>query len=369
MYNALGQRVEDYQADSQGNAMTLTYPVDITGRRTGTWDQWPAQNWTGWDVYWSRVAGQHISMGGGDSWLAHSDAIGSTTMVTDETGAWVWDQVFGPWGHVWQQTGTRPWFVFAGLRWPVNDPLKPSATREYSSNVFRWMTPDPGGRKVVKLDDPQTWNMYAYALDNPTTLNDPSGLNACGTNDDSSCKVTITFASRTKDKNGNYNDQFVRVKNSSQYNTTAKVSVNGKEVGTFLARSTPSDAGKYATILNGTYTGVLTSHDGRQAIRLVGRIPVIAGLDPLTGKSFATGILVHTASGGNQTGLVHNSQGALVPSSEGCQLVCTSQYNRFLRAIGVEGQQGPQQQHFNVNVNTLENQDFPVGITDLLGTY
>jgi RHS repeat-associated protein len=173
VYNALGQRVEDYQADSQGNAMTLTYPVDITGRRTGTWDQWPAQNWTGWDVYWSRVAGQHISMGGGDSWLAHSDAIGSTTMVTDETGAWVWDQVFGPWGHVWQQTGTRPWFVFAGLHWPVNDPLKPSATREYSSNVFRWMTPDPDGGH---LEDPQTLNKYAYVRDNPTSLNDPRGL-------------------------------------------------------------------------------------------------------------------------------------------------------------------------------------------------
>ena len=118
------------------------------------------------------MAGQHISMGGGDSWLAHSDAIGSTTMVTDQTGAWVWDQVFGPWGHVWQQTGTRPWFVFAGLRWPVNDPLKPSATREYSSNVFRWMTPDPDGGH---LEDPQTLNKYAYVRDNPTSLNDPSG--------------------------------------------------------------------------------------------------------------------------------------------------------------------------------------------------
>jgi len=35
------------------------------------------------------------------------------------------------------------------------------------------MTPDPGGRSVVKLDDPQTWNMYAYVGNNPTTLNDP----------------------------------------------------------------------------------------------------------------------------------------------------------------------------------------------------
>ncbi|HXH50760.1 MAG TPA: hypothetical protein VNM47_15565 [Terriglobia bacterium] len=67
---------------------------------------WPFR--TGWDVYWARVAGQHISMGGTYSWLAHADAIDSTTIVTDQTGAVVWDQVFGPWGQTWQQTGTRP---------------------------------------------------------------------------------------------------------------------------------------------------------------------------------------------------------------------------------------------------------------------
>jgi len=80
---------------------------------------------------------------------------------------------------VWQQTGTRQSVVWAGLDWQVNDPAIPSATREYSDNVNRWNTPDPGGVKVVKLDNPQTWNMYAYVTDNPKTLNDPSGLYTC----------------------------------------------------------------------------------------------------------------------------------------------------------------------------------------------
>ncbi|TAM83607.1 MAG: hypothetical protein EPN47_05720 [Acidobacteria bacterium] len=61
-YNALGQRVQDCQGI---DPMTLTYPRDIFGQRTGTFDQHPSAGWTGWDVYWSQVAGQRLNMGGG----------------------------------------------------------------------------------------------------------------------------------------------------------------------------------------------------------------------------------------------------------------------------------------------------------------
>ena len=115
-------------------------------------------------------------MGGASAYIDHADAIGSTTMETDPSGTVVWDMVNGPWGQAWQETGTRQSAVFAGMDWQVNDPLMPSATREYSDGLGRWMTPDPGGVKVVSLANPQTWNMYAYVTDNPTTLNDPSGL-------------------------------------------------------------------------------------------------------------------------------------------------------------------------------------------------
>jgi RHS repeat-associated protein len=49
----------------------------------------------------------------------------------------------------------------------------------HDSPTGRWLSPDPGGLKVVHLDDPQTWNMYAYVRNNPTTLTDPTGLDPC----------------------------------------------------------------------------------------------------------------------------------------------------------------------------------------------
>ncbi len=111
-------------------------------------------------------------MGGASAYIDHTDAIGSTVMETGPAGAVQWDVVNDPWGQVWQQTGTRQSAVFAGLDWQVNDPLIPSATREYSAGLGRWMTPDPVGGH---LSDPQTLNKYAYVGNNPTSLNDPSG--------------------------------------------------------------------------------------------------------------------------------------------------------------------------------------------------
>jgi RHS repeat-associated protein len=114
-------------------------------------------------------------MGGASAFIDHADAMGSTTMETDPAGGVQWKIAYYPWGQVLAQGGIRQSVVWAGLDWQINDPSIPSATREYSAGLGRWMTPDPGGVKVVKLDDPQTWNMYAYVTNNPTSSNDPSG--------------------------------------------------------------------------------------------------------------------------------------------------------------------------------------------------
>src|SRR5690348_16953791 len=48
--------------------------------------------------------------------------------------------------------------------------------RYNSSTLGRWMTPDPAGNLVASPANPQSWNQYAYVLNNPATLVDPFGL-------------------------------------------------------------------------------------------------------------------------------------------------------------------------------------------------
>jgi RHS repeat-associated protein len=55
----------------------------------------------------------------------------------------------------------------------TNTDLTPA--RISSPNFGRWFSPDPIGKAAVQLADPQTWNMYAYVRNNPTTLTDPNG--------------------------------------------------------------------------------------------------------------------------------------------------------------------------------------------------
>ena len=46
----------------------------------------------------------------------------------------------------------------------------------YHSRLYRLQTPDPAGKAAAKLGNPQSWDMHAYVVNNPTTLVDPSAL-------------------------------------------------------------------------------------------------------------------------------------------------------------------------------------------------
>ena len=106
----------------------------------------------------------------------HPNVLGSTMMITDQTTGVVNDTIWYPFGDFWADTQVNGQ-QFAGMEGGSSaSGLFYAANRLYDYGGYRWLTPDPGGNNVVRLDDPQTWNMYAYVRNNPTTLTDPSGM-------------------------------------------------------------------------------------------------------------------------------------------------------------------------------------------------
>jgi RHS repeat-associated protein len=48
--------------------------------------------------------------------------------------------------------------------------------RQYRSSQGRWLSPDPAGMAAVDVTNPQSWNRYAYVLNNPLSNIDITGL-------------------------------------------------------------------------------------------------------------------------------------------------------------------------------------------------
>jgi len=303
-----------------------------------------------------------------------ADHLGSTRMVTDGSGAIESLHDYLPFGEEIQAgIGGR-----SGPSYPGNDGVTQKFTgkerdvetgldwfkvRYMGSAQGRFTSPDPFSPIGLKRDkfeawisNPQRWNKYAYALNNPLAFIDPTGMNACGTNDDSTCKVTVRIAPRSKDEKGHYNDQFTGVKNQKGYNATATVFVNGNAVGTFLAKTTPSSSTKYATISEGTYSGGFVLHKGQYpAIGLLPdlNIPTVGPNPSRTDQAWkAEHIHIHKAGLDNFTGVGQNGKAV----SEGCTVIARDQYEDFQAATGLTTSDGSQpQQHFTVSEGAPEN--------------
>ena len=55
--------------------------------------------------------------------------------------------------------------------------------RYYASSMGRFMSPDPSGLLAQHPENPQSWNLYAYARNNPLILIDRNGLDCVYAND------------------------------------------------------------------------------------------------------------------------------------------------------------------------------------------
>jgi RHS repeat-associated protein len=211
-YDAYGRRVQKTDgATSCGYPITggtsLYYVYDLDGNvidevsapNGGT------DNWTRQEIY---AAGRHLatfSAATGQAYWDFADWLGTErARASAVSGAVVETCTSLPWGDNQVCTGTdQSPLHFTGKQRDTESGLDNFGARYNSSSMGRFTSPDPllNSRRP---GNPQTWNRYAYALNNPLSIIDPTGLydlvNNCATDDK---KCNKQFNQHAKDlKNG-----------------------------------------------------------------------------------------------------------------------------------------------------------------------
>jgi RHS repeat-associated protein len=111
----------------------------------------------------------------GLTYYRHSDWLGSGRLATTPTRTLAFDVAYGPYGESYAESGSVN-VNFTGQNQDTVSGLYDFLFREYNANHGRWPSPDPAGRGAVSMENPQTWNRYAYAGNMPLNSVDDLGL-------------------------------------------------------------------------------------------------------------------------------------------------------------------------------------------------
>jgi RHS repeat-associated protein len=182
LYNTRGMRVStdvlsggtvEWMFDLAGNALVASVPGTtqfyqaeyfVGGRDWGTLGtggvNFRYPDWVGNGRVWQDVAGTVTQQA---AYAAFGDGLFSPG------GGSCCNLAAGMYDSAWQDSANNTYHTL---------------NREYSPSQGRWLTPDPAGLTAMDLSKPQTWNRYAYALNNPVMHSDPTGLDDCLEEDD-----------------------------------------------------------------------------------------------------------------------------------------------------------------------------------------
>jgi RHS repeat-associated protein len=114
----------------------------------------------------------------------HPDWLGSARLQTEFSGTLGnsarsvdYDRAFAPFGETYDTFGSTVNLNFTGdNRTMASAGLYDTINRELHPNEGRWISPDPAGVGAVDPSNPQSWNRYAYVMNNPLSSVDPDGL-------------------------------------------------------------------------------------------------------------------------------------------------------------------------------------------------
>ncbi len=108
----------------------------------------------------------------------HSDWLGSARLTSSPSQTVLSTTAYAPFGETYAtypspSASADPSFTGQNSDTVTGD--YDFLAREYSTQG-RWPSPDPAGQVAVDPTTPQSWNRYAYVLNDPLNLIDPSGL-------------------------------------------------------------------------------------------------------------------------------------------------------------------------------------------------
>ena len=139
-----------------------------------------------------------------------SDYLGSASVITDSSGTMpaLEESDYYPYGgEISITNGDSNNYKFTGKERDSESGLDNFGARYDASSMGRFMTPDPL-MASAKVWNPQTWNRYAYALNNPLRYIDPTGMNEVTAEQcqkDPKCvtvKVNVIYDKNANDGNG-----------------------------------------------------------------------------------------------------------------------------------------------------------------------
>jgi len=190
------------------------------------------------------------------------DRLGSTSKIVSSGGAMQEQYYYYPYGGLQSQTGSDSnHYKFTGKERDNESGLDYFGARYDSSSLGRFMTPDTMGGH---LENPQSLNKYAYVLNNPTSLTDPTGLDSY-----LSCTQTTDNASTCQsqtvgyDANGRAQTATVQGVTNADKSFTATLIGNQNADGTGPLVDKTTGTGTYTASANGS--GVQFSNNGGQS--------------------------------------------------------------------------------------------------------
>jgi RHS repeat-associated protein len=167
MYDGDGKRVKKSSGTLYWNGLdgTPLAETDLSGNTTNEY------------VFFAGVRAARRDSSG-NVYYYYSDLLRSSRAITTAAGVLCYDADFYPFGGELAFTNTCAQnYKFTGMeRDPETINNDHTWFRSYASNLGRWLSADP---LRGDINNPQSFNRYAYVVDNPCSLADQLGLQAC----------------------------------------------------------------------------------------------------------------------------------------------------------------------------------------------